>query len=602
MAEGGLEGLISGEGEGEAGPASSADAAAMALALEGAKYDPKLAAEARAYLKQQTRLVGIQTEHLHEQRAVQITHLRLRVALEGFVVAIIAALIVVIGVMVWNATCDHGLVVEPFSVPPDLAQRGVTGQVAAKQVLDRLAELQAETISQRPANSYRNTWSDDVKVEIPETGVSLGEVQHLLNRGLGHETHITGEIFRSAAGLTITARAGEDPAEKVSGQDSDLDGLLQRSAEAVYGQTQPYRYSVYLSHHGRAPEAAQVLDRLTRAPDALERAWAHLGLANLAVDRGDLPGSSRELKLALAEKSDLIIASADLGINEWRFQRDEDLLKSVRYERDHHDLLERQGAPGGSLQVLALLGAYEAMISRDARKAGQLRESIGTGGELQEGRKLAVLAAYDVVTHDAADLARVAATGPAARNGLLSITGLLAVQNHDASGLPILLEALKADQAEGDTAEDAKREDLYWLALAKATFGDIDGGKTLIFSTPTDCYDCVMGRGQILAMAGARSSAESWFAEAIHQGPDIPLAFTARGEAWLGWGDVAGAVADAQAAAKISPHDPDALKLWGDALARLSQDKAALEKYDAALKLAPNWADLQKARAAAAKA
>jgi tetratricopeptide (TPR) repeat protein len=600
MAEGGLEGLISGEGEDEAGPASGADPAAMALALDGAKYDPRLAAEARAYLKQQTRLVGIQTEHLHEQRAAQITHLRLRVVLEGFVVAVVAALIVALGVMVWNATQDRGLVVEPFSAPPDLAQKGVTGQVAAKQVLDRLAELQAETTSQRPANSYRNTWSDDVKVEIPETGVSLGEVQRLLNGWLGHETHISGEIFRSATGLTIAARAGEDPAAKVSGPDSDLDGLLQRAAEGVYGQTQPYRYSVYLSHHGRAPEAAQVLDKLTRAPDALERAWAHLGLANLAVDRGDIARSSGEFLLAHTEKPDLIIARADLAINEWRFQHDEDLLRSVRYVRDHHDLLERQGSPGGSFQVLSLLGAYEALITHDAQKARQLRASAGTGVALQERRMLAVVGAYDVVTHDAGDLAREAARGPVARNGLLSLIGLLAVQNHDASGLPLLLEALKADQAEGDTAEDAKREDLYGLALAKATFGDLEGGRALILSTPADCYDCVMGRGQILAMAGDRAGAEHWFAEAIRQGPDVPLALTARGAARLGWGDVAGALADGQAATKISPHDPDALKIWGDALARQGQWPAAREKYDAALTLAPNWRELQKARAAAA--
>ncbi|MDE2357594.1 MAG: tetratricopeptide repeat protein, partial [Alphaproteobacteria bacterium] len=73
-----------------------------------------------------------------------------------------------------------------------------------------------------------------------------------------------------------------------------------------------------------------------------------------------------------------------------------------------------------------------------------------------------------------------------------------------------------------------------------------------------------------------------------------------RGQARLNWGDLAGALSDAQTAARLSPHDPDALKLWGDVLARQGEIKPALAKYDAALKLAPNWTDLKQARAVTA--
>ncbi len=46
--------------------------------------------------------------------------------------------------MVWSAATDRGLVVEAFSAPPDLAARGLTGQVVAKQLLDRAAQLQSQ--------------------------------------------------------------------------------------------------------------------------------------------------------------------------------------------------------------------------------------------------------------------------------------------------------------------------------------------------------------------------------------------------------------------------------------------------------------------------
>ena len=51
-----------------------------------------------------------------------------------------------IGLMVWDARHSNGLLIEPFSVPPDLAQRGLTGQVVAARLLDRLNDLQTQTI------------------------------------------------------------------------------------------------------------------------------------------------------------------------------------------------------------------------------------------------------------------------------------------------------------------------------------------------------------------------------------------------------------------------------------------------------------------------
>ena len=59
------------------GPISPA--AAMAIGVRkgrsaGAKSDPKL----DAFLDEQTRLVRLQTEHLHEQGELQLAHLRVR--------------------------------------------------------------------------------------------------------------------------------------------------------------------------------------------------------------------------------------------------------------------------------------------------------------------------------------------------------------------------------------------------------------------------------------------------------------------------------------------------------------------------------------------
>ena len=78
--------------------------------------------------------------------------------------------------MVWNAAHADGLIIESFSVlPSDMASRGLTGQVLATQMLDKLTAMQRATRSTRAPRTYANNWSDDIKVEIPETGVSIGE-------------------------------------------------------------------------------------------------------------------------------------------------------------------------------------------------------------------------------------------------------------------------------------------------------------------------------------------------------------------------------------------------------------------------------------------
>ena len=139
------------------------------------------------------------------------------------------------------------------------------------------------------------------------------------------------------------------------------------------------------------------------------------------------------------------------------------------------------------------------------------------------------------------------------------------------------------------------------LTQAKLRVGDLVGAQALAATLPADCYICARVRGMVAARNGDRSGANRWFAEAIRQAPDLPQAYTDRGQARLDWGDPGGALADAERANRLSPHYPEALKLWGDALAREGHWKAALAKFDQALGYAPAWAELHHVRDAAAR-
>jgi len=100
---GGISGLLGSDSEspveGTVSETSTPlDPTAAALAAEAAKSNPELAERASAYFVKQSRLVEIQTEHLHEQRAVNLQLLklkrfdeRLRVALRLFVILVATA-------------------------------------------------------------------------------------------------------------------------------------------------------------------------------------------------------------------------------------------------------------------------------------------------------------------------------------------------------------------------------------------------------------------------------------------------------------------------------------------------------------------------------
>src|ERR1700753_33711 len=108
--------------------------------------------EAREYLRKQSRLTDLQIADLEREDRVRHWSLRvhhisdvLKLAFEFAVAAIIVVLVVVIASAFWSAAHDDGLVIEAFKVPPDLAAKGLTGDVVAGQLLDRLIDMQNNT-------------------------------------------------------------------------------------------------------------------------------------------------------------------------------------------------------------------------------------------------------------------------------------------------------------------------------------------------------------------------------------------------------------------------------------------------------------------------
>jgi tetratricopeptide (TPR) repeat protein len=353
------------------------NASGLAASIAGERRSDR----ADIYLDEQTRLTRLQIEQIEEENVTRRRILKLeqasaamKVAFELAVALIVTVIAIGLGAAIWSAANDNGLVVESFSVPPDLANRGLTGDIIAARLLDKLSSLQAQTGSNRAPSSYANNWGGDIKLQIPDTGVSIGEFNRTLHAWLGHQTRITGEVYRTSSGLAVAARAGSETSPTFTGGDTDLDKLIRQAAESVYHATQPYRYAVYLKKAGRAEEAEAVYQALIANGTQTDRAWALIGLENIYYDRGDYKSALSLLDRALAIRPGFIMAYANRFSVEDELQHDElayiamrkvmDIASGSR-DPDMSQAVWHLGVLQGKAALAAALGDYKTRLDYD---------------------------------------------------------------------------------------------------------------------------------------------------------------------------------------------------------------------------------------------
>jgi tetratricopeptide (TPR) repeat protein len=639
MAEGLLGGMLGDEEEKpdvEGSDAlAGAQAFASAVAAKLAGNDPEVARKTAEFLDKQSQLLETQNKHLEEDHAARLHYLRgqarevdirrvalrLRVGLQLFFVLVATVIGIGALIMIRDAITDHGLVVEAFSVPPDMVRDGLTGEVVATRFLDKLQSMQTATASDRPANSYQYNWGSDIKVEIPETGLDLRAVSKYLRDRFGHPDRISGEVIRTASGIAVTARFDDVPPATFSGPEGDFDELAGKAAEAVYRTSQPYRFAQFLSGQNRNAEAFSVIADLATNGAQSERGWADIewGMLDWTAN-GDLESARKHCSQGLSHSGALIVPAEIclVGVEVWS-GHDE---KALEYSRPLAINSQRQ-APGTtdeffeSNKIISV--AWLETLTGDIRKSAQdwtLAEAAPFY-MLTEKLAPALAATAYAINHDPDTAKAIAgAMQPNDDTSFLQLdasNAFYALPQYWIAAVstdwPAALIGARASDAWLETHTSGNR--LFarmrsvWIqpleAQAMARAGDLAGAEALISTTPLDCYLCVRVRGQVSAIKRDWPTAERWYSEAVRQAPSLPFAFSEWGDMRLAKGDIEGAIANFTTAHKKSPHFADALKGWGEALARQGHAKAALAKFDEALECAPNWKELREAREAAAK-
>ncbi len=627
MAEGMLGGVLGDDDEKsevEAPDAlAGAGAFASAVAAKLAGNDPEVARDTSAFLKKQTQLLEIQAEHLKDEHSLRVAHLRnqlreenvrsfglrLRVGYQLLIVLVATVIGIGLAVMIYDAVHSRSVVVDPIEIAPNIAAQVPSGKMVAAGLLDVLTRIQALTRSSAEHRSLSNAWTNDITIEVPEAGISIGQLEHILKTRFGHDQHIEGDLAKTKiGGLAFTVRGNGILPKTFAGEGADLDKLLTQAGEYVYGQSQPGLWAAYLSNNDRTDEAIRFAQAVYATVDPSERPYVLSNWGD-AISRNGGEGAKREalslyreavrLKPDFWDGYDNIIwmlwASGD---EEGGVRVGEQMMKAARgrpgrapesdYET-YDELVWNQ--PGAH-------ASYTADI--------ELQGGVGTttGASILENLDVA---SNEVLMHDVEAAALRLKTTPIDEKNVQDVA------------MAAYVRALLAEEA-GDLQTAAKEWDAFGSAYANPTVStrlpfDICPAPLTYEKTGQPAkaeaalnavgkltfVDCYRFWGDVLDLRGDWAGAQAWYVKAVQLGPSIPSGYYSWGLALAKHGDLDGAVAKLKDANHKGPHWADPLKAWGDVLVKQGHMKEALAKYDEALKYAPNWKDLKEARDAIAK-
>lgn len=623
MAEGGIVGGIF-DGEEEAAEQQgaresliSADGFAAALAAIHSGGDPAVAGATKIFLEKQAHLLDVQVRHIEDEHPLRMSHLhhqslegrlrrigqRIRIGLQIFVSLIATAFGAGLVLMVHDAFQSRSVVVDAFKAPSALAGRGVTGEVVASGVLDALQKLREATRSATRALDVQGAWSSEVRIEVPETGMSIGEIDRLLHERFGHDVHVTGDLVQTVdGGLALTVRGNEVLPKTFAGGAGDLDRLTAQAAEYVYGRSQPLQFAHYLNGNSRYDDALAFL------PSAFARADSDDQRAELATEWG-VALASLNKPVAAAEKHRMAMALKPHFWRAWQFlvgilpftEGEELGWREARAFLQAADSAPEKDRPplamyANPAQLVWDLPAYLTALQADAAYNG--------GGGTFASIAGPFIADTYALMHDPAKAAQnIAASDPddsLTKAEVLLVQSYAAFDRNDAQAALAPLQAYWKSWQSDSSLEYALLDEHCLVGWAYGLTGHKAEAEAA-FKSAGPWSRCAAYHGDVLERGGDLAGAERVWEASLKATPDLPWVYLHRGLSEMKRGDLEHAETDLATASAKAPHWADPWKAWGDLLAVGGKAKEALAKYDMALKYAPDWAELHQARDDTAK-
>jgi tetratricopeptide (TPR) repeat protein len=626
MAEGIIGGILGEEDEKPDVEATEtlagADAFAAAIAAIASRQDPQVARDTSTFLNKQSQLLETQNRHLEDEHAARLHYLqgqasevdlrrlglRLRVGFQFFVALFAAVIGIGLAIVIYDAVHSRSVVIDPFEIAPNIATQVPSGKIIAAGLLDVLTQIQAANRSPAEHRSLSNAWTNDIAIEVPETGISFGQLERILKTRFGHDQHIDGDLVQTEkGGLALTVRGPGILPKTFTGEGRNLDKLLTQAGEYVYGQSQPGLWAAYLSNE-RFDEAIRFAQGAYATVAPSERPYVLNYWGNAIAGKAG--------EGAMAEALSLYMESVRLkpdywvGYNNimWALAGLADEEGLVRVGREM--MKAAGGRPGRAPEDL--YGNYDEEVwDLTASHAAEIADmeshgGVGTmtiGGSASENLNVALL---EIQMHDPAAALRLKTTLVDEKKAFdvaeaAILRALLAEEGGDFKAAAKVWDTLAAAYADPTFATSNPQYICFAAVTYEKTGQPAKADAALKPFGNGTLVDCYRFRGDVLDLRGDWAGAQAWYAKAVKLGPSIPSGYYSWGVALAKHGDLGGAAAKFRDANQKGPHWADPLKAWGDVLASQGKIKEALAKYDEALKYAPKWKQLHEARDVVAK-
>ena len=537
--------------------------------------------------------------------AAQLTELRIKRLLWGGLVAAMLGLMILLAIAMVNASRSHALIVEPFHVPASLEARGLDGSVIAARMIDRFAVMRDQSDSSRAEDSYANGGDGDIKIAIPNTGVSVGEVWRYLRDWLGRDRRIGGDVMIVGDQIEITARISGGKGESFRAPLADPTPAINAAAASIFKQTQPYRYALVVAAT-KGPEAALPLmrDLAEQGNDVRERQWGYVGWDSLLSRQGRIDEAALRLRQGIALDPAFGKIYSNLGEDYVLMGQTEAAMAAFRKALGQlHSPVQSQLSPIGFDHVRDGTRSQFALAMGDAQAALGLQQHEGTLPEYNGNARIARmntlvnLARLGEFKRAAASLPMLPFADPALAGQAKLIASRFAREAGRPDKAVALIEQTIASVKlpEGKSLRDVAPTGAAEYAEMLVAAGRAGDAAKAIAPTRGDCYPCLVVRGEMAAAQRDFAGATRWFAEAARQGPSLPQADYQWGRMLAANGNRPAALAHFAVAAKRGPNwyePPFAAGRILIAANRFEEARVQLEKAHAA---APKRADVMLA-------
>jgi len=198
---------------------------------------------------------------------------------------LVAFLAIALIIQVYSEVRRDVLIVDPFSVPKPWEAAGLTPDVIADLIGDKIrrTESDAHTDQKRDAVAFDLDEGPVPDVEIPGTKLGLKTIVTLVRSVFGvNPRHIGGAILspfltglddkRVAKGTKVTLvvylTQGSDRSKTLSAtvDSDDIEAIAQRAAELALDRMNPYLLAAYLEQQGQTDRAIETVQRILEDP------------------------------------------------------------------------------------------------------------------------------------------------------------------------------------------------------------------------------------------------------------------------------------------------------------------------------------------------